>query len=264
VTQSLHDDPEVKSRVAAADRLLLFLDFDGTLTPIVNNPSRVRLDNRTREALDSLATEKNVDIAIMSGRSMDDLRARVGIDSLTYGANHGLEIRGPDIRFVSKSALHARRDLRSLLACLNPLIRKVRGAWMEAKGLSLSIHYRLCAEKDAAELRDFVSDAIRPLAGRLRLAEGKKVFEVLPNTSWNKGAAANWILMRPENYAALVFCFGDDRTDEDLFRAFPDAITVKVGDGTSTAAKYRVDSPAEVREFLVWLGHNAPEYPVAA
>jgi trehalose-phosphatase len=195
---------------------------------------------------------------------MDDLRARVGIDSVIYGANHGLQIYGPGIDFVDSRALSVRQDLQDLLRRIDPRVPAFRGAWVEAKELTVSVHYRLCTKDDESKLREFLLEALRPFAGRLHLAEGKKVFEILPQTFWNKGAAAHWILMRPENYTALVFSFGDDRTDEDLFRTLPDAITVKIGDGASTAAKYRMDGPEQVREFLVWLGHNMPEYPVAA
>jgi len=264
VILSLHEDPEVRSRIAAADRLLVFLDFDGTLTPTVNDPASVRLDERTRDALTSLAEARNVHLAILSGRSMDDLRARVGIDSVIYGANHGLQINGPGIDFVDSRALSVRQDLQDLLTRIDPRVPAFRGAWVEAKELTVSVHHRSCTEDDAARLREFLLEALGPFAGRLELTDGKKVFEILPQTFWNKGAAAHWILMRPENYTALVFSFGDDCTDEHLFRTLPEAITVKIGDGRSTAARYHMDGPEQVCEFLVWLGHNMPEYPVAA
>ncbi len=263
--QSLYEHAEVKARVASADRLLVFLDFDGTLAPIVDRPERARLDAATREALMSLVLAGNIQVVILSGRSYVDLRARVGIDSLIYGADHGLEIHGPGINFVDARALAVQQDLQTFLEShVGPNLGEFPGARLEAKALTASIHFRLCAESDVPELRAFLTEALRPFAGRLDLAEGKKVFEILPRTSWNKGAAAQWILMRPENYTALVLCFGDDRTDEDVFRALPDAITVKIGRDAPTAAKYRLDGPEQVQEFLVWLGQNSPVYPVAA
>jgi trehalose-phosphatase len=249
--------PEVEERVRAAYGIALFLDFDGTLTPLTAEPGGACLSEAVRRTLAVLSRRDRTVVAIVSGRALSRLRARVGLPDLIYAGNHGLEIEGRGLHFVDPAAAAARDRLRQVTERLESSLRAVPGVFIEYKDLTTSVHFRDVTETDARRVEHAVRDAIAPAAGVLRLGTGKMLWEILPNTDWNKGAAVRWILAAADCLPGcddiLSICFGDDITDEDAFRALPDGLTFKVGCEGATDAKYRVPSPAAVEEFLEWL-----------
>jgi trehalose 6-phosphate phosphatase len=234
-------------------RLALFLDFDGTLAPLVPDPASATMDEAVRQALSAISHQERAVVAIISGRRLDHLRERVGLPDLIYAGNHGLEIEGRGLSFIEPAAAAARGELRAVTSRLEPALRTIPGAFVEYKVLTTSVHYRNVAVEDLGRVEQSVLNAIAPAAGVLRVETGKKLWEILPKTDWNKGAAVRWILDRIGDEGILSIYFGDDRTDEDAFRALPHGLTFKVGCGGATDAKYRVSSPAAVEEFLEWL-----------
>ena len=245
--------PEVEERIRVTHRFALFLDFDGTLAPLVPDPAGARMDETVRQALEAISSRDRAVVAIISGRGLDHLRDRVGLPNLIYAGNHGLEIEGRGLSFVEPSAAAARCELRGVTQRLESALRTVPGAFVEYKVLTTSVHYRNVAAEDRGRVEQAVLDAIAPVAGLFRLGSGKMLWEILPRTDWNKGAAVRWILDRLGDENILSIYFGDDRTDEDAFRALPDGLTFKVGCAEATDARYRVSGPAAVEEFLEWL-----------
>ncbi len=244
--------PDVERQIQEAASIALFLDFDGTLTPLVSDPAGAELDERVRQTLAAISQNDRAVVAIVSGRALDRLLAYVGLPDLIYAGNHGLEIEGRGLSFVEPAAAAARGKLQAITQTLEAELRPVPGAFVEYKGLTTSVHYRNVAETDRARVERTVRDAMAPASDTFRLATGKLLWEVLPKTDWNKGSAVRWILDRIGE-EPLSICFGDDRTDEDAFRALPDGLTFKVGCEGGTDAKYRVAGPAAVEEFLEWL-----------
>jgi trehalose-phosphatase len=192
-------------------------------------------------------------VAILSGRALDDLWARVGVAGLIYAGDHGLEINGPGVHFIEPSAAADAPALHALTAALQGALAAIPGVLVENKHFTASVHVRQVPEHRWVEVRQTVEALLARQAGRFRLTMGHAVFEILPRVAWHKGSAALWIREHCAADAGLVFVVGDDRTDEDAFRALPDAVTVKVGAGTDTAARYILPSPAEVAVFLQWL-----------
>ncbi len=245
--------PEVEERIRVARRVALFLDFDGTLAPLVPEPAGARMNEAVRQALAAISRQDRAVVAIISGRSLDHLRERVGLPNLIYAGNHGLEIEGRGLSFVEPIAAAARDELRAVTERLESALRTVPGAFVEYKVLTTSAHYRNVAVEDVGRVEQAVHEAIAPAAGLFRLGSGKMLWEILPRTEWDKGAAVRWILDRLGGEDILSIYFGDDLTDEDAFRALPDGLTFKVGCTGATDARYRVSSPAAVEEFLEWL-----------
>ena len=136
------DRPELKGRVETAAALLLFLDFDGTLSPIVEEPMLAVLPAATRETLNELAAHETVTIAIVSGRSLGDVKGRVGIPSLVYAGNHGLEIRGRGLAFEHPEAAVLRVAIREITERIAEQAAPLEGVEIESKGLTSSVHYR--------------------------------------------------------------------------------------------------------------------------
>ena len=240
--------------------LFIFLDFDGTLAPIAWTPDEAVLPGGIKRMLKELSKKTSCRIAIISGRSLSDLKRKFGgLKGIVYSGNHGLEIEGPKIKFsplVSSGYLMAIKTIKNILL---GKIRAVKGALLEDKKLSLSLHYRLVDERQVNTVKTiFHETAIRYLAGgRIRVKEGKKVLEIRPPLEWDKGKVVLWLLSR-EKFAKygreiLPVYVGDDLTDEDAFKVLKRiGITVFVGKPSRrpSGAQYYVKDTGEVAILL--------------
>ncbi len=230
----------------------LFLDYDGTLTPIVETPEKAVLNPETRAVLEDLSNLPDVQLTIVSGRALNDLKTRVGVKNVVYVGNHGLEIEGKDIEFTGLIAPRVRSILGIIRSELPSQLSSLPGVFLEDKALTLSIHYRLVDEKSTPAIEKILD---RVCSGYLqqkliKMVSGKKVFEIRPAIEWDKGKAVSWLLQRNKN-SGLAFYFGDDVTDEDAFKALNDrGVTVLVGQGKQSSAQYYVEDDREVRGFL--------------
>jgi len=254
--------PEVRERIRAAAALAIFLDYDGTLTPIVSHPSKARLSATTRRLLGELSRQQRIWVAVVSGRSLKELRRRVGVQGLCYVGNHGLELAGPKIRHINPMARKSRPIIKKIAASLRKELKKIPGAWVEDKGLTLSVHYRQAEPVKKLLARRRFHEVVRPYAEKkqVRLTAGKEVLEVRPPVRWTKGSVVSWLLARRRALSrgpVLPVYIGDDLTDEDAFRAIGKrGVTVRVGAGNPrTRARYRVRSPAEAARFLEIISH---------
>jgi trehalose 6-phosphate phosphatase len=255
---------EIRERLRAA-ALSLFLDFDGTLAPIVSDPGEARLAPDVRQRLEALAARDDTLVAIVSGRALADLRPRVGIASAIYAGNHGLEISGLEICgpesggqpicFVEPCALARREPLRRITDNLTAALVHISGALVENKVLTASVHYRLAAAGEVHRITEIVHRELAH-AKHFRLNHGKMVLEIVPRTDWHKGAAVGWINSRLAKPGARSIYIGDDRTDEHAFARMTDEITIRVGRSAGTSARYFVKDPAQVHAFLEWLSEN--------
>jgi trehalose 6-phosphate phosphatase len=255
MSQPLLDNlPFLADRIQSAGHLLIALDYDGTLTPIVRNPAQAVLCPSVRTVLHQLHQRPATTVAIVSGRQLGDVQALVGIDSLLYAGNHGLEIVGPDFYFLHSDAQQATTLLQALASQLEQQLADLPGVFVENKRLTLAVHTRQAVPSDKDIARDRVERVCRGLAQQqLRLVQGKEVLEIRPGIDWHKGRAIAWIADRLRQPNLLTVFVGDDRTDEDAFRFLPDALTVKVGSPLDTAASYHVADPTGVVRFLNWL-----------
>jgi trehalose 6-phosphate phosphatase len=240
---------------AHAGRMLVALDFDGTLVDIAPRPDDVSVDSELADILHRLAVRPDTDVAIVSGRSLEDLRARFRIDALFYAGNHGLEIEGPHVQRVHPGASSAVPRIAACAATLRAA-QLPAGVILEDKALTLSLHYRLAADPAVEErLVALLSEIIGDEPG-LRVTGGKKILEVRPDVEWDKGRATQFLLRTVEAGAGAlipVLFIGDDLTDEDAFRALPQrgsGIIVAAEPPVTTAATSFLRSPAEVRRFL--------------
>jgi trehalose-phosphatase len=244
---------EILARLAKAPSVSLFLDFDGTLTPIVEEPGQARLSPETTRVLSSLSSLEGVLVAIVSGRSLADLCGRVGIESIVYAGNHGLEICGRGLNFVEPFAQRKSQVLPELCETLSATVHAVRGAVVENKGLTASVHYRRVAPEETADLERLVRAAVAPASSIFHIRPGKMVWEIVPRINWHKGAAICWINSRRAALDADSVIAGDDATDEHGFQLGADDITIRVGEPRDTAAKYFVPGVDGMLAFLARL-----------
>ncbi|MFH0855958.1 MAG: trehalose-phosphatase [Candidatus Omnitrophota bacterium] len=239
--------------------LFIFLDFDGTLAPIVRTPDKAAMPEETREALKSLSKKPTCKIAIISGRSLENIKGKfTGLRNIIYSGNHGLEIEGPQIKFSPLVPSGYLMAIKSIRGVLQKKIGAIKGALLEDKGLSLGLHYRLVDDKQVARVKAIFHEAVRRyLAGkRIKIKEGKKVWEVRPPLEWDKGKVVLWLLSKQKfaKYAreVLAVYIGDDLTDEDAFKALKrTGITVFVGrPAKASGAQYYLNDTGEVARLL--------------
>lgn len=192
----------------------LFLDFDGTLAPIVDDPEVAQAPPDTRAVVQHLTT--SIPVAVISGRDLEDVRGRAGLDRAWFAGSHGFELAGPDGQHhrheAAEAALptldRAEEELRARLA-------PDTGVIVERKRFAIAVHTRRAAEQATAEATTAVEQVCSDHEG-LRVSGGRAVVELRPDVDWDKGEALQWLLGRidPEGELLPVYA-GDDLTDED-------------------------------------------------
>jgi trehalose 6-phosphate phosphatase len=230
--------------------LALFLDFDGTLVPIQSDPETVRLTPAQKKILGRIG--RKFPTAVVSGRSLEDLRDRVDLPKIAYAGNHGLEIRHGRTLWSHPEAKKTVPVIKQALRETDWRLRGVPGILLDDKGLSASVHFRGARTVDVRKIVRTLREIAPTGPGRLKLTPGKKVMEIRPAVDWDKGRAVLCLLNRldPGKKTTPLY-LGDDRTDEDAFRALSGTgLTVRVGGPHPTAARFRIRNVAEVWRFL--------------
>lgn len=255
VRMSLPSALEAREEIAAAMKeknVVVFLDYDGTLTPIVESPDKAVLSDYMREAVVKLADVCTV--AVISGRDLQDVRDMVGIQNIFYAGSHGFDIAGPKGRKIEfqqgKEFLPALDQAEELLT---EKLKTIDGALVERKRFSIAVHYRK-VEDNAVERVGELVDQVLEQVPCLRKSHGKKVYDLRPKINWNKGRALMWLLnaLNLDNRNVIPLYIGDDTTDEDAFKAVRDrGIGIVVTEEPRpTAATYVLKDPDEVGRFL--------------
>jgi alpha,alpha-trehalase len=230
----------------------IFLDYDGTLTPIVERPEDAVLSPKTRATIERLASR--CPVAVVSGRDLADVRAMVGVEGIAYAGSHGFDIRGPDGVRHQRGAEYL-PDLDAAERELGPLVDRVPGARIERKTFAVAVHVRQVADERVAEVETAVA-TVSAAHPQLRRTGGKKVLELRPGIDWDKGKALRWLLevLGLGAPGVLPVYVGDDETDEDAFGAIgEEGLGVVVrgeDDDRPTAARYALLDTDETRVFL--------------
>ncbi len=231
----------------------VFLDYDGTLTPIVDRPEDALLPAETAAELVALA--KVATVGIISGRDLDDVLGLVDVDveGMWFAGSHGFDVLTADgERRQFEQGAAALPGLDAAEATLAEAIGVAPGAWVERKRFAIAVHHRASAEADIPALEAVVA-AIADADPTLRMTGGKKIFELRPAADWHKGTALRWLAdaagLPPDTLLVFV---GDDVTDEDALdevRSHGLGVVVEVQD-RPTAAHMRLDEPSQVAQLL--------------
>ena len=241
----LFDDWEhVRARLKSARKVALFLDFDGTLVKFRPRPEQVWLDSAVRRTLAALAGSSRFRVTIISGRKQEDVASRIGLPSVKCLGLHGSEGR------AGAAALpESRHALKAVRGLLEDIVTQYPGVWIEDKRDILTIHYRGAQ----ATVYTKAEQIVRFIAGRfakwVRIAGGKKVWELIPHELEGKGVAVRHEL-KSMGWLAVPIYVGDDAADEPVFEALYRGVTVRVGPVRKSHARYRLDSVHQVRTFL--------------
>ena len=232
----------------------IFLDYDGTLTRIVDDPSRAEFDEEMRQQVWQIA--EHWFVAVISGRGLADVRARVGIENVVYAGSHGFEASSGSGYFND----HPEREeyLRALDRAekeLGEYARELPGVQVERKKFAIAVHYRRAEEKSVPPLEKKVDEMAGQSSGRLKKTGGKKIFELRPDVNWDKGRALEAMIEKFHIDCSRVIplYIGDDTTDEDAFRAVGGGRGIGIlvsSNDRATAADYLLRDPREVAVFL--------------
>ncbi|MBI4250021.1 trehalose-phosphatase [Candidatus Uhrbacteria bacterium] len=251
---------EIKKRFTGR-KVAIMLDFDGTLSSIASTPQRARIHVGIKKVLKKLSQSPHT-MYIVSGRSVADVKKKIGIANVTYVGNHGMEweMGGrrktiPLPRTIKQAIGKAKQKLRIIQ-------KKFPGILIEDKQLAVALHYRGIRKTDAKSFQTQTASLLGELTRdeHLKIGKGKKVFELLPNIAWNKGFFVRMMVKTElKNMAQKdIIYIGDDQTDEDVFRILPKALTIRVGKNKKSAARYYVRSLQSVYQILTMLVSRYP------
>ncbi|KAK9270622.1 hypothetical protein L1049_026204 [Liquidambar formosana] len=244
-------------------QIVMFLDYDGTLSPIVEDPDQAFMSNEMRAAVRDVA--RYFPTAIVTGRCRDKVYKFVKLAELYYAGSHGMDIKGPakgrryikgDQRVLFQAASEFLPMIEEVYKILLEKTKSTPGAKVENNKFCVSVHFRCVDEKKWAALADQVKLVLNEFP-KLRLSQGRKVLEIRPTIKWDKGKALEFLL-ESLGYANSNDVFpvyiGDDRTDEDAFKVLRNRgqgfgiLVSKVPKETS--ASYSLQEPSEVMNFL--------------
>ncbi len=250
------DNDEV-FKILAKKKPVIFLDYDGTLSPIVSRPEDAILSSQMKQTLTELA--KVFTVAIVTGRDKEDVENLVGIDELIYAGSHGYIITGPHGLFMehpqSKEIIPKLDQIEKDLE--DTLKERTQGTQLDRKRYAIGIHYRNARPEDEEVVFELVDEMLKKYPNHKKGA-GKKIVEIKPDTDWHKGKAVEWImdtLKVSQKDDTIPLYIGDDITDEDAFTAIKDiGIGILVGGhGQKTDAHYALKNVHQVREFFIKL-----------
>ncbi len=244
-------------------RPVIFCDFDGTLSAIVDDPGSATLIPGAAEALEALV--ERCPVAVLSGRDLADIQQRVGLAGIWYAGSHGFELTAPDgTRHQNEEAAAAVDALADAAAELRVQLGDIDGVMVEHKRFAVAVHYR----NAPADRVTHITATVRKLASDrgLRVTGGRKVIELRPNIAWDKGKTLSWILHELAGSSPLLPIYvGDDLTDEDAFDAVRRGgvgIVVRHGEhgDRKSSARFSLEDPRAVGTFIERIAGQLAEH----
>lgn len=230
---------------------VLCLDYDGTLTPIVENPANARITDEMRAQVKAVA--ERMPVAIVSGRGLPFIQQQMQLEEVYYAGSHGFEIRGPGgFQHEQEEAQRLLPLLDEVEAALKRELQAIKGAEVERKKYGIAVHYRKVATEQVPDVKQRVAKLLSQHPD-LKGGKGKMVLELKPNIDWHKGRAVHFIANRIAQSKAVpaILYLGDDLTDEDAFQVIDKGAGLLVGaHDEDSAADYRLENVEAVQRFL--------------
>ncbi|HDK41660.1 MAG TPA: trehalose-phosphatase, partial [Nitrospirae bacterium] len=233
------------------NRIFLFLDYDGTVTPIVKTPDKAVMSEEMRSLIIKL--QQTVPVAIISGRALNDLKQMVNIENMIYAGNHGAEIWDGTRLVKGKRASSSQKAMKQIIHELRTSLSAISGVVIEDKGITASIHFRMVSERNTGRVLDIFWSIADKYKDSFMVTTGKKVLEIRPRGIWNKGDAVKWICKNFGRKRIPVYV-GDDTTDEDAFRAIKGK-GIGICVGWNPESDYYLKTQDEVKQLIKVIGN---------
>lgn len=239
--------------------LLLFMDYDGTLAPIVDSPEEAILPPEMKRMLENLTQIDWIKTTIVTGRSLNQVKEFIGLRDLIYVGSHGLEIEGPNIHYLHSGALETKNLMRTLGTRLKNTFDQNSGIVVEEKSYTVSIHYRHVKDNELEQNRLRLMRVIFPYLekSQIVLSHAKKVWELRPDVEWNKASAMLWLSgnfsASLQHRSVVSMYIGDDKPDEACFKIIRNGgLGVRVTENPSepTYAEYYLRNTGELHQFI--------------
>ncbi|XP_031263058.1 trehalose-phosphate phosphatase B-like isoform X1 [Pistacia vera] len=262
---------------AHGKKIVVFLDYDGTLSPIVQDPDKAFMSDKMRSAVNEVANF--FPTAIVSGRCLEKVNGFVQLKNVAYAGSHGMDISTPFGSLNNEKHPHESRSvgeqgneivhfqpaqeflptIQKIIQVLEERLKTVKGAMVEDNKFCISVHFRRVHEEDLDSLKEMVNSTVEAYPN-FRVSGGKKVLEIRPCINWDKGRALEYLLDTFGFNSCSDFLpmyIGDDKTDEDAFK-----VIQRIGRGYAiivssipreTEASYSLRDPGEVMSFLMRL-----------
>jgi trehalose 6-phosphate phosphatase len=247
---------QLTRRLAQAEGVRLFLDYDGTLADFAPTPDHVNPDPALINLLTRLAQDSRFRIAVVSGRRLSHVRSLLPVPGVLLAGTYGIELQTPNGERINRLTYDV---IRPTLDDLKPrwehLIVDGDGFFLEDKGWALALHARFAADDEAERLLDEarqMASEVASSSGPFRLLGGHKFLEIGPRLA-HKGRAVEYLLERYPWPGALSVYVGDDDKDEEAFgviKAHGGIAVLVAGELRSTRADCRLESPQAVRQWL--------------
>jgi len=241
----------IESRIRRTGRVVLMLDFDGTISPFAKTPEAAVVSRSARASLNEL--RRYIPIVIVSGRPLSVVRKKMGIAGLAYIGSHGIEMQLGSRRSVMSVPARCMHDIAAVRVISTEIARKYKGVIIENKRWALSAHFRALSHSERRAFRAKLLKHTAPVVrrNRINVTVHDVALEFRPDIPWNKGTAARRALrLIGKGIPATPIYIGDEPSDEDVFRALPHGIMIRVGRSGGSAARYRFRTRTEVDRFL--------------
>ena len=250
---------EALARRFSGKKLAVFLDYDGTLTPIRDRPEDAVISDSMREAVRRLAEQ--IPVCVVSGRDRKVVQRLMGLDNLIVAGSHGFDIWSPVGGSIQREeGASSEGLLREVEARLRVELEDIPGALVEPKKSSVAAHFRLVSKEQQSRVKRIVDAILNEHPEELKVTPGKMVFEIQPKLDWDKGKAVLYLLaeLGLDRDDVVPVYLGDDLTDEDAFLALSGrGIGIFVGSADdpeiadrTTTADYVLNTIGEAEEFL--------------
>ncbi len=255
---ALHNQSQLDQRLQGKTPAI-FLDYDGTLTPIVDRPEDAVIDDSMQRTVADLA--QRCPVCVVSGRDRRTVQQLMRIENLIVAGSHGFDIWSPEGGEIERAVGAEFADvMEAVKQEVGTALADIDGALIEPKAASVAVHYRLASEEGRRQITRVVERILAEHPDELKLTPGKMVYEIQPKIDWDKGKAVHYLLdaLNLNRDDVIPLYLGDDITDEDAFHALDGhGIGIFVGSlddpevaDRTTAADFILYNVGEVETFL--------------